>query len=99
MANQGEDAAFGIETEVLELLLLARIGHLHHERLLVRGGSLLDGRWNRILPGEGKLRRRLEAALVGDGWEVNNSAVRFAITNGSAVSGAKLVKGNHLRLR
>src|SRR5207249_2732640 len=32
---------------------------------------------------DGKLRRRLEAALVGDGWEVNNSAVRFAITNGS----------------
>ena len=39
------------------------------------------------------------AALAGDGWEINNSAIRFAITNGSAVSGAKLVKGNHLRLR
>ena len=48
---------------------------------------------------EGKLRCKLEAALAGDGWEINNSAVRFAITNGSTVSGVKLVKGNHLRLR
>ena len=48
---------------------------------------------------DGKLRRRLEAALADDGWEINKSAIRFAITNGSAVSGAKLVKGNHLRLR
>jgi hypothetical protein len=48
---------------------------------------------------DGTLRRRLETALAGDGWEINNSAVRYAITNGSSISGAKLVKGNHLRLR
>jgi hypothetical protein len=48
---------------------------------------------------EGTVRRTLEAALAGDGWEVNGSAVRFAITNGSAVSGARLVKGYHVRLR
>ena len=31
--------------------------------------------------------------------EINSSAVRFAITNGSGVSGAMLVKGHHVRLR
>jgi DNA repair ATPase RecN len=48
---------------------------------------------------DGGLRRRLEAALAADGWEINTSAVRFAITNSSPISGARLVKGNHVRLR
>ena len=48
---------------------------------------------------DGTLRRRLEAALAGDGWEINNSAVRFAITGSSPISGARLVKGNHVRIR
>lgn len=48
---------------------------------------------------DGDLRRRLESALTGDGWEVNGSAVRFALTNNAAVSGARLVKGHHVRLR
>jgi hypothetical protein len=48
---------------------------------------------------DGKLRCRLEAALAADGWEINASAVRFAITNGSDITGAKLVKGHHIRLR
>lgn len=48
---------------------------------------------------EGDLQRRLDATLKGEGWEINNSAVRFAIINNSAVSGARLVKGSHVRLR
>jgi len=48
---------------------------------------------------DGELRRRLEATLAGKGWEVNASAVRVAITNNSAVCGARLVKGRHVRLR
>lgn len=48
---------------------------------------------------DGELQRRLDTALKGEGWEINNSAVRFAIINNSAVSGARLVKGNHVRLR
>lgn len=48
---------------------------------------------------EGDLRRRLETILSGDGWEINGSAVRFALTNNSTVSGARLVKGHHVRLR
>jgi hypothetical protein len=48
---------------------------------------------------DGKLRLRLDAALSGEGWEINASAVRFAITNGSLIPGARLVKGHHVRLR
>ena len=48
---------------------------------------------------DGELRRRLEAQLKGEGWEINGSAVRFAITNNSPVNGARLVKGHHVRLR
>ena len=40
-----------------------------------------------------------KVALEADGWEIHSSAVRFAITNGSNVSGARPVKGNHVRLR
>jgi hypothetical protein len=45
------------------------------------------------------LWRRLEGTLAGNGWEINSSAVRVAITNNSAVCGARLVKGHHVRLR
>ena len=48
---------------------------------------------------DGQLRQRLEAALTAVGWEVDGSGVRFAITNGSNMSGARLVKGHHVRLR
>ena len=48
---------------------------------------------------DGTLRRRLKAALAGEGWEINASAVRFAIINGSNISGVRLVKGHHVRLR
>jgi Siphovirus Gp157 len=48
---------------------------------------------------EGELRRKLECALARADWEINASAVRFAITNNLPVAGARLVKGHHLRLR
>ncbi len=48
---------------------------------------------------EGELRRRLEKVLSGDGWEINGSAVRSALANNAVISGARLVKGHHVRLR
>jgi hypothetical protein len=48
---------------------------------------------------EGASRHRMEAALDRDGWEINNSAVRCALTSDSSVPGARLVKGHHVRLR
>jgi hypothetical protein len=48
---------------------------------------------------EGESRRTMEAALNRDGWEINNSAVRYAVSSNSSVPGARLVKGHHVRLR
>ena len=48
---------------------------------------------------DGQLRQQAGGRVGGDGWEIDGSAVRFAITNGSNVSGARLVKGHHVRLR
>jgi hypothetical protein len=48
---------------------------------------------------EGEPRQRLEAAIAGDGWNINHSAVRSALANNSPVPGARLVKGHHVRLR
>jgi hypothetical protein len=48
---------------------------------------------------EGATRRRMGAALDRAGWEINNSAVRCALTSNSSVPGARLVKGHHVRLR
>jgi hypothetical protein len=47
----------------------------------------------------GELRDRLEAQLAEEGWQVNGSAIRAAIVNGSEVDGARLVKGHHIRIR
>ena len=48
---------------------------------------------------EGDLQRRLEAELKRDHWEINGSAVRAAIVNNEPLSGARLVKGHHVRVR
>jgi len=48
---------------------------------------------------DGTLRCRLESALASQGWEIDGSALRLAITNGSNITGARLVKGHHVRLR
>jgi hypothetical protein len=48
---------------------------------------------------DGQLLSRLKAALAASGWEIDGSAVRSAITNGSNIPGARLVKGHHVRLR
>lgn len=50
------------------------------------------------LPG-GELRTRLETLLKGDGWQINGSAIRASIVSGSPVTGARLVKGHHVRVR
>jgi Siphovirus Gp157 len=48
---------------------------------------------------EGDFRRKLASALARTDWEINTSAVRFAITNNLPVSGARLVKSHHVRVR
>jgi hypothetical protein len=48
---------------------------------------------------ESDLRRRLELGLQRDGWEVNGAAVRAALTNEAPMPCARLVKGQHVRIR
>jgi Siphovirus Gp157 len=96
---EGEKSSIGLQPNSTELVIddPLQLGECFFERNL----RLTKTQLQEILyqMADGTLRRRLEATLAGDGWEINNSAVRFAITNGAAVSGVRLVKGNHLRLR
>ncbi len=97
---EGERSSIGLQPNSTDSLVIddpLQIGESFFEKNLRLTKTELQEIVYQI--GDGKLRRRLEAALVGDGWEINNSAVRFAITNGSAVSGVRLIKSNHLRLR
>lgn len=48
---------------------------------------------------DGDLRRKLETWLAGDGWKINESAVRATLAKGSGMPGVRLVKGHHVRLR
>jgi len=97
---EGEKAAIGLQSNGTASLVIddpLQVGECFFEKTLRFTKTELQEIVYQLA--DGKLRRRLEAALAGDGWEVNSSAVRFAITNGSAVSGARLVKGHHVRLR
>jgi len=48
---------------------------------------------------QSELRQRLEFVLRSDGWELNTSAVRAALLNNVSITGARLVKGHHVRIR
>lgn len=97
---EGERAAIGIQANGMASLVIddpLQIGERFFEKDLRFTKTELQEIAYQLADGE--LRRRLETALTGDGWEINGSAVRFAMTNNSAVSGARLVKGHHVRLR
>jgi hypothetical protein len=96
----GEKAAIGLQTNSTPSLLIddpQQVGECFFEKTLRFTKTELQEIVYQLA--DGTLRRRLEAALTGEGWEINGSAVRFAVTNGSVVSGARLVKGHHVRLR
>ena len=97
---EGEKAAIGLQANSTASLVVddpLKIGECFFEKSLRFTKTELQEIAYQMA--DGTLRRRLEAALAGDGWEINNSAVRFAITNTSPISGARLVNGNHVRLR
>lgn len=97
---EGEKASIGMQRNSMPSLVIddaSQIGESYFEKTL---------RFTRVelrdlvsqLP-EGELRHRMEAAVAGDDWEINGSAVRCALAHDLPVSGARLVKGNHVRLR
>jgi hypothetical protein len=97
---EGEKAAIGIQANSMASLVVndpLQIAESFFEKSLRFTKTELQEIAYQLT--DGQLRCRLEAALAADGWEINGSAVRFAITNGSNISGARLVKGNHVRLR
>ena len=97
---EGEKAAIGLQANSTPSLVVddpPQIGECFFEKSLRFTKTELQEIVYQMA--DGTLRRRLEAALAGDGWEINNSAVRFALTNSSPISGARLVKGNHVRIR
>ena len=97
---EGEKAAIGLQANSTPSLVVddpLQIGECFFEKSLRFTKTELQEIVYQMA--DGTLRRRLEAALAGDGWEINNSAVRFAITGSSPISGARLVKGNHVRIR
>jgi hypothetical protein len=97
---EGEKTAIGLQTNSMASLVIDDPLHID-ERFFEKSLRFTKTELQEIVYqlADGQLRRRLETALAGDGWEIDGSAVRFAITNGSNISGARLVKGHHLRLR
>jgi DNA repair ATPase RecN len=97
---EGDKAAIGLQANGTPTVVIddpLQVGECFFEKSLRFSKTELQEISFQLAGGE--LRRRLEAALAADGWEINSSAVRFAITNGSPISGARLVKRNHVRLR
>jgi hypothetical protein len=97
---EGERTAIGLQANSAASLVVddpLQIGECFFERSLRFTKTELQEIVYQMA--DGTLRSRLQAALAGDGWEINNSAVGFAIINSSPISGARLVKGNHVRLR
>lgn len=97
---EGEKAAIGLQANSMPSLVVddpLHVGECFFEKSLRFTRTELQEIAYQMA--DGTLRRRLEAALAGDGWEINNSAVRCALTNSSPISGARLVKGNHIRIR
>jgi hypothetical protein len=97
---EGDKAAIGLQANSTASLIIddtLQIGECFFEKSIRFTKTELQEIVYQLADGE--LRRKLEAALTVAGWEISNSAVRFAITNGSSVSGARLQKGHHVRLR
>lgn len=97
---EGERAAIGLQPNSAASLLVGnplKIGECFFERSI--GFTKTEMQELIYQLPAGALRDRLEAQLAEDGWQVNGSAIRAAIVNGSEVDGARLVKGHHIRIR
>ena len=97
---EGERAAIGLQPNSAASLVVddpLKIGERFFERSIGFTKTELQELIYQLPAGD--LRDRLEAQLAEDGWEVNGSAVRAAIANGTEIDGVRLVKGHHIRIR
>src|SRR6267142_2026016 len=93
---EGEKAAIGLQANSMASLAIydpLQIGECFFEKTLRFTKTELQEIVYQLA--DGQLLSRLKAALAASGWEIDGSAVRSAITNGSNIPGAKLVKGHH----
>ncbi|MDA8218632.1 MAG: siphovirus Gp157 family protein [Dehalococcoidales bacterium] len=96
----GERAAIGLQPNSAASLVVddpLKIGECFFERSIGFTKTELQELIYQLSAGD--LRDRLEAQLAEDGWQVNGSAVRAAIVNGTEIDGVRLVKGHHIRIR
>jgi hypothetical protein len=97
---EGEKAAIGLQANSMASLAIddpLQVAECFFERTLRFTKTELQEIVYQLA--DGQLRQRLESALTTEGWTIDGSAVRLAITNGSDISGVRLVKGHHVRLR
>jgi hypothetical protein len=97
---EGEKAAIGMQANSMASLVIddpSRLGECFFEHSIRFTKTELQELVCQLTDGE--LWLRLEVTLAGKGWEVNASAVRSAMTNNCPVQGARLAKGQHVRLR
>ena len=97
---EGDRAAIGLQPNSAASLVVddpLKIGECFFERSIGFTKTEIQELIYQLPVGE--LRGRLETQLAEEGWQVNGSAIRAAIVNGSEVDGARLVKGHHIRIR
>ncbi len=97
---EGDHAAIGLQPNSAASLVVddpLKIGECFFERSIGFTKTEIQELIYQLPVGE--LRGRLETQLAEEGWQVNGSAIRAAIVNGSEVDGARLVKGHHIRIR
>ena len=97
---EGERAAIGLQPNSAASLVVddpLQIGECFFERSI--GFTKTEMQELIYQLPEGDLRDRLEAQLATDGWQVNGSAIRAALANGTEVAGARRVRGKHIRIR
>lgn len=97
---EGEKASIGLQTNGMASLVVddpAKLGEDFFERDIRLSRQILSTIID-LLPLCDE-RSRLESVRAQEGWEVNGLAVRAALANNSALEGARLVKGKHVRIR
>ncbi len=97
---EGERAAIGLQPNSSASLVVddpLKIGECFFERSIGFTKTEMQELIYQLPVGE--LRGRLETQLAEEGWQVNGSAIRAAIVNGTEIAGARLVKGHHIRIR
>ena len=97
---EGERSSIGMQANGQASLAIddpLRIAESYYEKSFRFGKLEIEELVNQI--SEGPMRRRLQAALKAEDWQLNESAIRAALVANEAIAGARLVKGNHLRIR